>query len=134
MSATPRPDLHGLHILVVHDNQDSRAILGAYLEHLGATVTLARNAGEALAALTELHAHVIVIDISMPAIDGTELLRRARTLDAARRTRTPAIAFSGFTGKDHQEAAREAGFDVFVGKPADPLDIALHIQSLTQDV
>ena len=89
---------------------------------------------EALAALTELHAHVIVSDISMPAIDGTELLRRARTLDAARRTRTPAIAFSGFTGKDHQEAAREAGFDVFVGKPADPLDIALHIQSLTQDV
>lgn len=60
--ATPRPNLAGLDILVVDDNEDARSILGTYVEHRGATVTLARNGREALAALNDIRAHAIVSD------------------------------------------------------------------------
>jgi CheY-like chemotaxis protein len=126
----PRPDLTSIHILVVEDNEDTRRILGAYLEHLGATVTLARSGGEALSILTELRPHVILSDISMPGIDGFEFLRRARELiDQDGRT-TPAIAFTAFADRHYERQAREAGFALFLTKPADPLDIAQRIHEL----
>ena len=134
--ATPRPDLSGLHILIVDDNEDARTILGTYLEHLGATVTLARNGGEALAAVNDIRAHVIVSDISMPALDGIELITRirAREADLGIQIPTPAIAFTGFANNETEEAARRAGFDTFIAKPADPLDIALRVAALTRDL
>jgi len=124
------PDLTGLHILVVDDNEDARVILGAYLEQLGATVTLARNAGDALAAINELRAHVIISDLSMPGMDGLELLTRIRSLASEQQSPTPAIAFTGFATRENEAAARRAGYAAFIVKPADPLDVALHIQRL----
>jgi len=55
-----RPDPTGLHVLLVDDNEDARVILGLFLEDCGATVTTARNAGGALAALNEVRAHIII--------------------------------------------------------------------------
>jgi CheY-like chemotaxis protein len=132
--ATTRPDLTGLHILIVDDCEDARAPLGRYLRHLGASVTLARNAGEALAVVHEIRAHVIISDLAMPGIDGIELVTRIRALDTERRSPTPAIAFSGFADRINEALARRAGFDVFIPKPADPLDIALHVQRLAREV
>ena len=85
--ANDAPDLTGLHVLVVDDNEDARIILGAYLQQLGASVTLARNAGDALAAMNELRAHVIISDLSMPGMDGLELLTRIRSLARSFRRR-----------------------------------------------
>lgn len=124
----------GLHILIVDDNEDTRDILGTYLEHPGAAVTPARNGGEALAALNDIRAHIIVSDISMPAVDGIELMTRIRARESQLDIRTPAIAFTGFSDGPNEQAARQAGFDAFVAKPADPLDIALCIDALTRDV
>src|SRR5437868_14641554 len=119
------PDLSGLHVLVIDDNDDARTVLGSYLEHLGATVSLARNAGDALALLNDLRAHVIVSDLSMPGMDGLELLTRIRALPAEQKAPTPAIAFTGFATRENREAARRVGFELFIVKPADPLDVAI---------
>jgi CheY-like chemotaxis protein len=125
------PDLSGLHVLVVDDNEDARAILGTYLEHVGASVTIARNGGEALAALNDIRAHVIISDIAMPAIDGIALIKHVREREAALGlSRTPAIAFSGFADAANEATARDAGFDLFLRKPTDPLDLALHVLAL----
>lgn len=128
----PAPNLVGVHVLLVDDNEDARAILGTYLEHLGATVTYARNAGDALAAMNELRAHVIVSDLSMPGMDGLELLTRIRSLPAEQDSPTPAIAFSGFVDQDGP--AQLAGYAKFIRKPADPLEIAVEIAMLLHRV
>src|SRR5882724_6253810 len=130
--ANDAPDLTGLHVLVVDDNEDARVILGAYLQQLGASVTLARNAGDALAAMNELRAHVIVSDLSMPGMDGLELLARIRSLPTEQPSPTPAIAFTGFATRQNEAAARRAGYAVFIVKPADPLDVAIHIYRLAR--
>src|SRR5437762_2802763 len=101
-----RPDLTGLHVLLVDDNEDARVILGLFLEDCGATVTTARNAGDALAAVNEVRAHIIISDLSMPGMDGVELLTRIRSLPAERESRTPAIAFSGYNTRENRDAAQ----------------------------
>ena len=126
------PDLTGLHVLLVDDNEDARTILSAYLTHLGASVTAARNAGDALAAMKELRAHAIVSDLSMPGMDGMALLARIRSLPAEQQSPTPAIAFTGFADAQNEAAARRAGFAAFMAKPADPLDIAHQIKRLAR--
>ncbi len=132
--ATPRPNLTGVHVLIVDDNEDTRDILGTYLEHLGAAVTVARSGGEALAALNDIRAHVIVSDISMPGLDGNELIMRIRARESELGFRTPAIAFTGFANPGARDAAIQAGFDSFIPKPADPLDVALRIDAMTRDL
>jgi CheY-like chemotaxis protein len=124
------PDLTGIHVLLVDDNEDARTILGVYLRHLGATVTVARNGGDALAALNDVRAHVIVSDLSMPGMDGLELLTRIRSLSSEQASPTPAIAFTGYADRANQEAARAAGFVKFLPKPTDPLEIAVEIKRL----
>jgi len=127
-----RPDLTGLHVLLVDDNEDARLILGLFLGDCGATVTTARNAGDALAAVNEVRAHIIISDLSMPGMDGVELLARIRSLPAERESPTPAIAFTGYNTRENREAAQQAGFDMFIPKPADPLDVANHIGRLAR--
>jgi CheY-like chemotaxis protein len=56
------PVLNGVHVLLVDDNDDARAILQSYLQHVGANVTTARSGGEALGMLQEVAAHVIISD------------------------------------------------------------------------
>src|SRR5437899_2278683 len=80
VSVPTLPDLNGLHVLVVDDDEDTREILQSFFTHLGAVVTIARNGSEGLAALKELRAHVIVSDLSMPGIDGYEFMHRLRAL------------------------------------------------------
>ncbi|TMQ25034.1 MAG: response regulator [Candidatus Rokuibacteriota bacterium] len=118
------PDLRGIHVLIVDDNEDARLILGAYLQHLGAHITLAASGAEGLAALAEIRAHVIVSDLSMPVMDGMEFLRRVRQLPGQVQAPTPAIAFTGFTDRYSETRARAAGFQVLLAKPTDPVEIA----------
>lgn len=118
------PDLRGVHVLVVDDNEDARLILGAYLEHLGANITLAGSGVEGLAALAEIRAHVIVSDLAMPGMDGIEFLRRVRQLPGQAQNPTPAIAFTGFTDRYNDTRARAAGFQMLLAKPTDPVEIA----------
>jgi CheY-like chemotaxis protein len=120
------PDLHGVYVLVVDDNEDSREILLTYLAHVGAAARAARNAGDALAALGELRAHVIVTDLMMPAIDGFEFLQRLRQMPGEAEHPTPVIAFSGF--KDEKPRAIRSGFASFITKPAEPTTIAREIK------
>ena len=122
-----RPDLSGLHIVVVDDNADAREILGSYLEHIGAAVTLVSSATDALVKLAEIRAHVVISDISMPGLDGIAFLRELRARPHEREKPTYAIAFSGYTTTAHRAEALAAGYDAFVSKPADPLEIATRI-------
>ena len=106
-------------MLVVDDDEDARIILRAYLSHHGALVTAAGDAGEALAALNQVKVHVIVSDLSMPGMDGHELLLRTRRLPEELDQPTPAIAVTAFDSIEYRRRALEVGFDAYLAKPLD---------------
>lgn len=115
-----RLPLDGVHVLVVDDDDDTRDVLRAYLAHHGARVTIASRATEALAALHRVKVDVVVSDLSMPEMDGHELVRRLRTFPGELNQPTPAIAVTAFDTVEHRHRAREVGFAAYLAKPLDP--------------
>jgi two-component system CheB/CheR fusion protein len=123
------PDLSGLTILVVDDNDDNLDMLGTYLRACRADVLQARNALTALSYL-ETHSRIdaLVTDLSMPNIDGLQLLQRIR---AHPRGRTlPAIALTGFYEKYMDTHA--AGFKAFLRKPVNFDELCGAIRSVVR--
>ncbi len=119
MAPRKRPPLEGVHVLVVDDDEDSRAILRAYLSHHGALVTVAGSATDALAALRRVKVHLVVSDLSMPGMDGHELLLHLRTLPDEGQQPTPAVALTAFDSSSYRRRALDAGFDAYLTKPLD---------------
>jgi CheY-like chemotaxis protein len=111
--------LDGVRVLVVDDHEDTLDLERMVLSSEGADVRIARSVAEALAALLDFPADVVVTDISMPERDGFEMLRQLR-LVAGRTGRTPAIVTTAHAEEVMRAAASEAGFALFVAKPAEP--------------
>jgi len=125
----PPVRLDGLRVLVVDDEADARRMLVRLLEEVGATVTAAGSAAEALDALKKSRPEVLVSDIGMPGEDGFDLIRQVRSRGLHPRD-LPAVALTAFVQKDDQRRALLAGFQVHVAKPADPHDLTSVIASL----
>jgi len=108
------PDLTGRIILVVEDNDDALDMVGTFLRVCGAHILPASTGFAALAYLdTEPRIDAVVTDLSMPGMDGIELLRRLRAHPS--RPDIPAIALTGF----HEHYLDTSGFSAFLRKPAD---------------
>jgi CheY-like chemotaxis protein len=130
MPKTNQPDLGDVHVLVLDDNEDTRIILQTYLTYLGASVTTASTAREALTSLAQQRPHVIVGDLSMPGVDGLEFMRRVRQRPSEKQQPTPAIAITGFVRAEDRQRAKEAGYQAFIGKPFDPGVVAHEVARL----
>ena len=104
-----------LTFLVVDDEQDSREMLAAVLEHRGARVVQGESAESALRILHQQAVDLVIADIAMPIVDGYELMRRIR---AAGHT-VPAIAVTAFAAPDDRDHALESGYTAYVAKPID---------------
>lgn len=119
--ATPQPDsrrLPRLSILVADDNRTNQMILGVMLGKLGAAVTTADNGLSALEMFRKDTFDLLVLDISMPEMDGVTLLNAIRSEeDALERARTPAFAFTANAMTHQVESYLAAGFDDCLTKP-----------------
>ena len=105
-------------VLVVDDYADAREMYAEYLEFSGFRVAEAKNGAEALDKAFALTPDVILMDLSLPVMDGWEATRR---LKADERTRgIPVVALTGHALSGHSNGAREAGCDAFVTKPCLP--------------
>jgi two-component system cell cycle response regulator DivK len=105
-------------VLVVDDFLDAREMYAEYFAFSGFRVAEASNGAEAVQKALELTPHVILMDLSMPGMDGWEATRR---LKADRRTKDiPVIALTGHALAGFSESAKEAGCDAFVTKPCLP--------------
>jgi CheY-like chemotaxis protein len=108
------PDLSGLTLLVVDDNDDSLDMLATFLRACGSHVLAARGALSALSYVeTQSRIDAIISDLSMPAMDGVEFVRRLR--DHPKGRSIPAIALTGFY-EQYMDTA-DAGFNAFLRKP-----------------
>jgi len=120
---TPVPA--GLRVLVADDDPVNLLVAVHQLAQFDAVVTQAEDGEQAWAAAQSGTFDVMFIDVQMPGIDGLEVVRRVRALVAGS-DRPPVVAVmtASATAADHL-AAREAGADEFVAKPATLADIAV---------
>lgn len=109
------PTLHGLHILVVDNDDDASELVSLALQSHGARTSVAQSTGEALVRFEQVNPDVVVSDIGMPGEDGYSLIKRLRAAERGRRV--PAIALTAFAGSEHRDRALDAGFDVHFSKP-----------------
>ena len=108
-------------ILVVDDNRDSADSLVTAFGVLGHEAVTVYAADEALARLEQVQPTLLVLDLSMPGMDGYTLAREIRARPGG--ARVPMVALSGFGSEADRAKSREAGFDRHMLKPFDLDDL-----------
>ena len=119
----PRPNA----VLVVDDYGDAREVVARVLEDAGFVVRTAANGLEALIAAYEMRPGVIVMDVSMPVLDGIEATRLIKAGEATRDARV--IAYTGNPSFDDSPA--RALFAAVLTKPATPGAVLATVQQVT---
>ncbi|MDW2981081.1 response regulator [Rhodanobacter sp. KK11] len=104
-------------ILVVDDNPTNLKLAMCVLELEGYLVDHAVDAEQALVLLHDIVPDLILMDISLPGMDGLTLARRLKTQE--RFKNVPIVALTAFAMKGDEERAREAGCDGYIAKPID---------------
>lgn len=107
-------------VLVVEDYEDTREFMKFLLQDYGFDVSEATNGYEAIEAVNRQVPDLILMDISMPGMDGLTAARKIREHKAARRT--PIIAITAY-GEAAQQKALDAGCDASLSKPIDFEDL-----------
>jgi len=105
-------------VLVVDDYADSREMYAVHLSCVGFDVIEAGNGVEALERAADSAPDIIVMDLSLPIMDGWEATRRLRS--DARTTGIPVIVLTGHVLTGTSDAAKNLGCDAFVIKPCLP--------------
>jgi two-component system, chemotaxis family, CheB/CheR fusion protein len=125
-----RSVLEGLRVLIVEDDPDSREMLVAVLQRCGAKVSEAASASEAIEAVAQGPPDLLVCDIGLPDEDGYSLMSSIRKLSPDRGGRVRALALTAYTGPDDRDRALAAGFDMYLGKPAEPSELLTKLAAL----
>ena len=123
-----KPDLTGVKVLVVDDEEDSVAIVQRLLERRGAEVRGTHSMKAALGEFTAFSPHVVVSDIGMPDHDGYELITCLRALPEGRAV--PAIALTVLARNDDRTRALRAGFQMHLPKPVDFTELVAAVRNL----
>jgi two-component system cell cycle response regulator DivK len=105
-------------VLIVDDFDDNRQMYAEYLNYCGFRVAEASDGAEAVATAIALVPDIIVMDLSLPVLDGWEATRRLKS--DARTRHIPVVALTGHALEGHSVGAREAGCDAFLAKPCLP--------------
>ncbi len=117
-------------VLVVDDYEDAREMYAEFLQYSGFRVAEARTGVEAMEKAFELLPDLILMDLSLPVMDGWEATRR---LKADSRTKAiPVVALTGHALAGHSEVARKAGCDAFVTKPCLPDALVLEVKRVLE--
>jgi two-component system, cell cycle response regulator DivK len=115
-------------VLLVDDYPDAREMYCEYLEFSGFDVVEAANGLEALERAAEESPDIILMDLSLPIMDGWEATRRLKA--DPRTAGIPVVALTGHALAGISEGAKKAGCDAFVTKPCLPDDLVKEIRKV----
>ncbi|MCI4660178.1 response regulator transcription factor [Cryobacterium zhongshanensis] len=110
-------------VLVVEDERDIRDILRRYLERAGFSVLTAASGAEALRLLSACE--LVLLDLGLPDIDGTDILREIHTLGTL-----PVIVLTARSTTEDRIQGLELGADDYVTKPFSPHEVVLRVQAV----
>jgi PAS domain S-box-containing protein len=134
--ANPLPanpaNLSGLRVLIVEDEQDTRAGFETFLQSVGAQIRTAASAAEGFNALVDFKPNVLLCDIAMPGEDGYSLIRRIRALKPNQGGKTPAIAVTAYAAAEDIQRALAAKYNLHLAKPVDLVNLSHVIAKLAK--
>lgn len=113
-------------ILLVEDNEDNRTVFATMLRHYGYEVVEAIDGPAGLHAALSTTPDLILMDLSIPALDGWQVTQQLKS--DARTSRIPVVAVTAHALKDVRERAFRSGFDGFVAKPCQAKHLLQEIQ------
>ncbi len=117
-------------VLLVDDVCDSREMYAFFLRSAGFSVHEAADGGDAVAIALEFRPEVIVMDLSLPSMDGWTAIA---SLSAFPETAAiPVVVLSAHTFPSDEQRAREAGAAAFLAKPCAPADLARAVRRASE--
>jgi len=126
------PNLRGVRVLAVDDDQDALSMLREILEATGAEVSIAGSAAQALDTLTTFRPDVLVADLGMPSMDGFELIAEVRKNNDHIVRDVPAAALTAYARSEDRVKALRSGFQIHLSKPIDPSELMAAIAALAK--
>ena len=115
-------------VLVADDTESIRALYRKLLSSDGHEVIAVADGVAALTAVYEHHPDVILLDVTMPELDGLEVCRRLKADPTTRLT--PVVLVTGLSDLQDRIKGIEAGADEFLSKPVHPLELRARVGSL----
>lgn len=113
-------------ILLVEDNEDNLVVYRTILEHVGYGVIEARDGEEGIHRARHDHPDLILMDISIPKLDGWEATRRLK--GDAQTEGIPVIALTAHALEEDRRRAIEVGCDGYLAKPVEPRRVVQEVQ------
>ena len=126
------PQLNGLRISIVDDDNDACNLLRFSLEMSGAEVRTSSSVADAMKSLHEWRPDLLLTDINMPGEDGYSLIRKIRALAPEQGANIPAIALTAMARTEDSELALSSGFQMHIPKPVDIEELAEAIVGLAR--
>jgi CheY-like chemotaxis protein len=118
-------------ILIVEDNEDNLVIYSTILGHVGYRVLEARDGEIGILTAQREHPDLILMDVSIPLIDGWEATRRLKADPAT--ADIPIIALTAHAQESDRERATAVGCDGYLPKPAEPRLVLATVQARLGD-
>jgi signal transduction histidine kinase/ActR/RegA family two-component response regulator len=126
------PDLTGIQVLIVEDDDDARQLVVKVLESQGASVKAVSSAREALEILGRERIDVLLSDIEMPGTDGYQLIRELRLRSSQQGGAVPAVALTAYARTEDRLRALRAGFQLHLSKPVQPSELVTVVASMAE--
>ena len=114
-------------ILIVDDEPDIGRLLGLILRGAGFEVAAVDGGRAALADLAVSATDLVLLDVTMPELDGFETLRRIREAPAT--ATLPVLMLTANAGAADRTRAAGLGADGFIGKPFDPAEVVERVRA-----
>lgn len=113
-----RPQTKQIRILLVEDNHVNQMVTQRILHKLDCDVEIANNGQEALDLMHDQHYDLVLMDVSMPVMDGLEATQHIRTFDTRENQHTIIVALTAHAMEGDREKCLAAGMDDYLSKPA----------------
>ena len=115
-----RDDRAGLDVLVAEDNEVNQIVFSQILDELGVGYEIVRNGQEAVDAFLARRPRIILMDVSMPIMNGHEAARAIRGHEGEEGGRVPIVGVTAHALNGDRERCLEAGMDDYMSKPISP--------------
>ena len=115
-------------VVLAEDDVDIRDLVQIVLEGLDLTVTAVGNGAEALAECRRLKPKLLLLDITMPVMNGLEVCREVRADPDLEDL--PVILMTARAQASDVQAGMEAGADTYIIKPFGPIELREHVENI----
>lgn len=117
-------------ILYIEDEPDHAALIKLWLERNDFIISIAGSGKEGLERIEKERPDLVLLDIMLPDIGGTEVCKRIKT--GSNSANIPVLIVSGAGRKEVRDASFKSGADDFIDKPVSPKDLLVKMRALLE--